>query len=162
MAVPPAASSLSLRNGPLPVRPAWPGTAALFHTTPAVPPGLRVLFAQGGIGNVGEINVCLPKKRPRHLVFSWDVSPLPANQRIERTPTKHVLRQTVARPKAKAAGLLLDTELVDGNEVERIIEYAKKNHADLLVVSLRQDTLLIGQPAREIAARSPCALLGVR
>jgi hypothetical protein len=29
----------------------------------------------------------------------------------------------------------------------------------LLVVGLRQDTLLIGQPAREIAARSPCALL---
>ena len=94
--------------------------------------------------------------------FSWDVSPLPAKQWIERTRTKHTLHQTAARQKANAAGVSLDTELVDGDEVDRIIESAKKNHADLLVVGLRQDTLLIEQPAKKIAARSPCALLGVR
>jgi len=94
--------------------------------------------------------------------FSWDVSPLPAKQWIERTRTKHTLHQTAARQKANAAGVSLDTELVDGDEVDRIIEFAKKNHADLLVVGLRQDTFLIEQPAKKIAARSPCALLGVR
>jgi nucleotide-binding universal stress UspA family protein len=94
--------------------------------------------------------------------FSWSVSPLPAEQWIERTRTKHTLHQTAARQKANAAGVSLDTELVDGDEVDRIIESAKKNHADLLVVGLRQDTLLIDQPAKKIAARSPCALLGVR
>jgi nucleotide-binding universal stress UspA family protein len=94
--------------------------------------------------------------------FSWAVSPLPAEQWIERTRTKHTLHQTAARQKANAAGVSLDTELVDGDEVDRIIESAKKNHADLLVVGLRQDTLLIEQPAKKIAARSPCALLGVR
>jgi nucleotide-binding universal stress UspA family protein len=95
--------------------------------------------------------------------FSWDVSPLPANRWIERTRTKHTLRQTAARQTAKAAGIRLDTELVDdGDEVDRIIESAKRNRADLLVVGLRQDTLLIDQPAKEIAARSPCALLCVR
>jgi nucleotide-binding universal stress UspA family protein len=94
--------------------------------------------------------------------FSWAVSPLPAEQWIERTRTKHTLHQTAARQKANAAGVSLDTELVDGDGVDRIIESAKKNHADLLVVGLRQDTLLIEQPAKTIAARSPCALLGVR
>ena len=94
--------------------------------------------------------------------FSWDVSPLPAKQWIERTRTKHTLHQTAARQKANAAGVSLDTELVDGDEIDSIIESAKKNHADLLVVGLRQDTLLIEQPAKKIAARSPCALLGVR
>jgi nucleotide-binding universal stress UspA family protein len=93
--------------------------------------------------------------------FSWDVSPLPAKQWIERTRAKHTLHQTAARQKANAAGISLDTELVDGDEVDRIIESAKKHHADLLVVGLRQDTLLIEQPAKKIAARSPCALLGV-
>jgi len=94
--------------------------------------------------------------------FSWDVSPLPAKRWIERTRTKHTLHQTAARQKANAAGVSLDTELVDGDEIDSIIESAKKNHADLLVVGLRQDTLLIEQPAKKIAARSPCALLGVR
>lgn len=94
--------------------------------------------------------------------FSWDVSPLPAEQWIERTRTKHTLHQTAARQKANAAGVSLDAELVDGDEVDGIIKSAKKNHADLLVVGLRQDTLLIEQPAKKIAARSPCALLGVR
>jgi nucleotide-binding universal stress UspA family protein len=94
--------------------------------------------------------------------FSWDVSPLPAREWIERTRTKHILRQAAARQKAKAAGIWLDTELVDGDEVDRIIESAKKTHADLLVVGLRQHTLLMEQPAKEIAAHSPCALLGVR
>jgi nucleotide-binding universal stress UspA family protein len=94
--------------------------------------------------------------------FSWDVSPLPAKQWIERTRTKHTLHQSAARQKANAAGVSFDTELVDGDEVDRIIEFAKKNHADLLVVGLRQDTFLIEQPAKKNAARSPCALLGVR
>jgi len=94
--------------------------------------------------------------------FSWDVSPLPAKRWIERTRTKHTLHQTAARQKANAAGVSLDTELVDGDEIDSIIESAKKNYADLLVVGLRPDTLLIEQPAKKIAARSPCALLGVR
>lgn len=93
--------------------------------------------------------------------LSWAVSPLPVNQWIERTRTRHISRQTAARQKAKAAGIWLDTELVDGDEIDRIIESAKEHHADLLVVALRQHTLLIGY-TREIAARSPCALLGVR
>jgi nucleotide-binding universal stress UspA family protein len=66
-----------------------------------------------------------------------------------------------ARQKAKVAGLLLDSELVDGDEIDRIIESAKKHHTDLLVIGLRQHSLLIGQPAKEIAARSPCALLAI-
>ena len=94
--------------------------------------------------------------------FSWDVSPLPAKQWIERTRTKHTLHQSAARQKANAAGVSLETELVDGDDVDRIIESAKKNDADLLVVGLRQDTFLIEQPAKKNAARSPCALLGVR
>jgi nucleotide-binding universal stress UspA family protein len=99
---------------------------------------------------------------PLPIYFSWDVSPLPAMQWVERSRTKHALHQTAARQKANAAGVSLDTELVDGDEVDSIIESAKKYHADLLVVGLRQDTLLIEQPAKKIAARSPCALLGVR
>jgi nucleotide-binding universal stress UspA family protein len=93
--------------------------------------------------------------------LSWAVSAVPVDQWIERNRTKHTLRQTSARQKAKVAGLLLDSELVDGDEIDRIIESAKKHHTDLLVMGLRQHSLLIGQPAKEIAARSPCALLAI-
>jgi nucleotide-binding universal stress UspA family protein len=58
--------------------------------------------------------------------FSWAVSPLPAEQWIERTRTKHTLHQTAARQKTIAAGVSLDTELVDGDEVDRIIESRKE------------------------------------
>ena len=37
-----------------------------------------------------------------------------------------------------------------------------KTHADLLVVALRQDIILIEQPAKKITERSPRALLGVK
>jgi nucleotide-binding universal stress UspA family protein len=93
--------------------------------------------------------------------LSWAVSAVPVDQWIERNRTRHTSHQTAARQKARAAGLRLDTELVDGDEVDRIIESAKKNHADLLIVGLRQHPSVIGQPAKEIAARSPCAFLAI-
>ena len=57
----------------------------------------------------------------------------------------------------------------DSSEADRALDVAinltKALHAelriDLLVVGLRQNTPLIRTTAKEIAARSPCALLGV-
>jgi nucleotide-binding universal stress UspA family protein len=105
---------------------------------------------------------------PPPTYLSWAVSALPiikqfllVAQWIENKQTKYALLQTSARQKAKAAGLWLDTELVNGDEVDSIIGSAKRHQADLLILGMRKHSLL-GHTATDLAQRAPCALMGVR
>jgi nucleotide-binding universal stress UspA family protein len=64
--------------------------------------------------------------------------------------------------RAKAAGLMLDAELISGDEVGTIIECTIKHHSDLLVLGMRKHTWLIGSTTRDLSERAPCALLGIK
>ena len=55
-------------------------------------------------------------------------------------------------------GVSLDTELVDGDEVDRIIESAKKNHADLLPVV----GPAAGHPPDRATGQENCRTVSVR
>jgi nucleotide-binding universal stress UspA family protein len=70
--------------------------------------------------------------------------------------------QTRARQRARAAGLWLDTDLVDGDEVGSIVECARSYGADLLVLGMPRHRFSIGHTGKAIAESSPCPLLGVR
>ncbi|HEY4049507.1 MAG TPA: universal stress protein [Acidobacteriaceae bacterium] len=98
---------------------------------------------------------------PLPAYFSWAVSAPLAIQWSDDKRTKYALLQEDARQRAKAAGLWLETQLVNGNEVDSIIQCAKKYRADLLVLGMRQHTLLMGHTAKDVAERSPCTLMGV-
>ena len=98
---------------------------------------------------------------PLPAYFSWAVSAPLAIQWSDDKRTKYALLQEDARQRAKAAGLWLETQLINGNEVDSIIQCAKKYRADLLVLGMRQHTLLMGHTAKDVAERSPCTLMGV-
>lgn len=99
---------------------------------------------------------------PLPAYFSWAVSAVPVIQWSREKRMKYTSLQTSARQKAKAAGLWLDAELINGDEVDCIIECARKYRADLLILGMPRHALLIGHTAKEIAERSPCALMGIR
>jgi Universal stress protein family len=76
-----------------------------------------------------------------------------------RGPNIHCIKPPLGKkrmPLASRSNWLMGMELTESSSPLRKITQI------LLVVGLRQDTLLIEQPAKKIAERSPCALLGVR
>jgi nucleotide-binding universal stress UspA family protein len=105
---------------------------------------------------------------PPPTYLSWVLSALPVIKQLllvaqwsEKKLKKYTSLQTNARQRAKAAGLWLETELVNGDEVDSIIGSAKRHQADLLILGMRKHSLL-GHTATDLAQRAPCALMGVR
>ena len=98
---------------------------------------------------------------PPPAYFSWAFSALPAVRWNDDKRRKYALLQADARERAKAAGVWLETGLVNGDEVDSIIECAKKYGADLLILGMQQHTLLMGHTGEDVADRSPCTLMGV-
>ena len=95
--------------------------------------------------------------------YSFAVSAVPAWHWTEEKRARYSALQTEARQQAKAAGVALDTELISGDEVGSIVECAKKQHSDLLVLGLRKHSwLMTGHTAQDIAERAPCAVLGIK
>ncbi len=72
---------------------------------------------------------------------------------LQKTALKHALD----------SGITADAVLVDGEEVGSIIETAKRDHADLLVIGLRKHAgfELASGTAHHLAQQSPCPLLAV-
>lgn len=50
---------------------------------------------------------------------------------------------------------VLGAELINGNEVDSIIESAKKYEADLLILGMRKHRLLMGHTATDIVEQLP-------
>jgi nucleotide-binding universal stress UspA family protein len=76
--------------------------------------------------------------------------------------TKYTLLQAKARKSAEDAGLAIEAELSNGDEVESILKAARHNQSDLLVIGMPKHNWIIGHTAQEVAEGVPCALLGVR
>src|ERR1700731_968168 len=94
--------------------------------------------------------------------YSFAVSAVPAFNWTEEKRTRYGALQAEARQQVKAAGVVLDAELISGDEVGSIVECTKRHHSDLLVLGMRKHKLLMGNTTRKIVERAPCALLGVR
>src|SRR5258707_6496628 len=94
--------------------------------------------------------------------YSFAVSAVPAWNWTEEKRIRYSALQA-ARQQAKAAGIVLDAELISGDEVGSIVECAKRHHSDLLVLGLRKHSWLIaGHTSQDIAERAPCAVLGIK
>jgi nucleotide-binding universal stress UspA family protein len=58
-------------------------------------------------------------------------------------------------------GIFPDAELVAGSEVHTILKCAKQYQADLIVMGMRNRTIVTDRTTQDVAERSPCAVLGV-
>ena len=73
--------------------------------------------------------------------------------------------QTEAEEAARQEGIALTTELVEGDEVEAIVEYAVRTDSDLLVVGIHRHPLLLSRlwnhTAHDLSQRVASNILGV-
>jgi nucleotide-binding universal stress UspA family protein len=71
---------------------------------------------------------------PLPSYYSFVISAVPAVHwtQTEEKRARYSALQAEARRQAKAAGLVLDTESISGDEVGTIIDCTKKHHSDLL------------------------------
>jgi nucleotide-binding universal stress UspA family protein len=95
--------------------------------------------------------------------YSFAINAAPASNWTEEKRARYIALQAEARQKAKAAGVVLDAELISGDEVDSIIKCAKSHHSELLVLGMRKHNWLVaGHTAQNIAERAPCAVLGIK
>jgi nucleotide-binding universal stress UspA family protein len=95
--------------------------------------------------------------------YSFAVSSVPAWNWTEEKRIRYGALQAEARQQAKAAGVVLDAELISGDEVGSVVKCAERHHADLLVLGMRKHSwLMTGHTAHDIAERAPCAVLGIK
>jgi len=100
---------------------------------------------------------------PLPIYYSFATIAAPAIHWTEEKRTKYSALQAEARQEALAEGIVLDAELISGDEVGSIVECAKRHHSDLLVLGMRQHSWLIaGHTAQDVAERAPCAVLGIK
>ena len=69
--------------------------------------------------------------------------------------------QCNARLQMSRAGIFPDAELIAGNEVRTILRCAKEYNADLIVMGMRNRTIVTDRLTQDVAARSLCAVLEV-
>lgn len=94
--------------------------------------------------------------------YSFAVFATPGVRWIADHRSRSEAIQRKACQAAEADGLAVTPRLIDGEEVNTIIQCAKKYGTDLLVLGMRDHTLLMTHTGHDIADHSPCALLGVR
>jgi nucleotide-binding universal stress UspA family protein len=95
--------------------------------------------------------------------YSFAVSSVPAWNWTEEKRIRYGALQAEARQQAKAAGVVFDAELINGDEVNTIVECAKRHHSDLLVLGMRRHSwLMAGHTSQDVAERAPCSVLGIK
>ena len=73
--------------------------------------------------------------------------------------------QTRAQQAAQREGVILTTELVEGDEVQAIVECIQRNHSDLLVLGLHRHSLLFSRlwnhTTHDLVQQLSSSILGV-
>ena len=95
--------------------------------------------------------------------YSFAASVVPAWNGTEERQVRYSALQARARQQANASGVVFDAELINGDEVNTIVECAKRHHSDLLVLGMRKHSwLMTGHTSQDVAERAPCAVLGIK
>ena len=99
--------------------------------------------------------------KPLPACFSFAVSAVFAHlwkrAQLQKCSALHIhARQQMAK-----AGIFPAAELVAGSEVYTILRCAKQYRADLIVMGMRNRTIVTDRTTQDVAERSPCAVLGV-
>jgi nucleotide-binding universal stress UspA family protein len=85
------------------------------------------------------------------------------DERARKWATQHL---AALATKAKAGGVRATTALIEGTPAREITRFAKKKHADLLIIGTHGRTglarLFLGSVANQIVATAPCPVMTVR
>jgi nucleotide-binding universal stress UspA family protein len=99
--------------------------------------------------------------KPIPACFSFAVSAVFAGMWKEAQLKKCAALQIQATREMAKAGIYPDVELVEGDEVRTILKSARQFQADLIVMPLRNRTIITDRTTQDVADRSPCAVMAV-
>lgn len=99
--------------------------------------------------------------KPLPACFSFAVSAVLACMWKEAQLKKCTALQTQARREMAKAGIYPDAELVAGDEVRMILKAARQYQADLIVMPLRNRTIVTDRTTQDVADGAACAVLAV-
>lgn len=101
---------------------------------------------------------------PAYTAFASAVDPSVAQTLKDDRLKFYEQLQEKARNFAKSHGIEIHSYLVEGPHVETIVDFLRKQKADLLVIGLHQRDLHIARlwsTVYELAQDAPCSVLGV-
>jgi nucleotide-binding universal stress UspA family protein len=99
--------------------------------------------------------------KPLPACFSFAISAVFAQMWKHANSQKCSTLHSHAKQQMTKAGIFPGDELVAGSEVHTILRCAKQYQADLIVMGLRNRTIVMDRTTQDVAERSPCAVLGV-
>ncbi len=99
--------------------------------------------------------------KPLPACFSFAVSAVFAHVWKRAQLQKCSALHSNAKQQMARAGIFPDAELLSGSEVHTILRSAKQYRADLIVMGMRNRTIVTDHTTQDVAERSPCAVLGV-
>jgi nucleotide-binding universal stress UspA family protein len=99
--------------------------------------------------------------KPLPACFSFAASAVFAQMWKQSQSQKCSALQSNAKQQMAKAGIFPDAELVAGSEVHTILRCAKRYQANLIVMGMRNRTIVTDRTTQDVAERSPCAVLGV-
>jgi nucleotide-binding universal stress UspA family protein len=99
--------------------------------------------------------------KPLPACFSFAISAVFADIWKNSQQQRCTQLQSQAKQQMAKAGIFPDAEMLAGSEVHTILRCARQYQADLIVMGLRNRTIVTDRTTQDVAERSPCAVLGV-
>lgn len=102
--------------------------------------------------------------RPLYMAYATVLDSSLARTLIEDRRERYELLQAEARARAASHGVDLVTQLVEGQEVDGIIQLLINQQAELLVIGFHLHSFYLSRlwsKAYEVAHNAPCGVLGV-
>lgn len=140
--------------------------AVAFDESPEAQRAFRSALDLAKLAGASVVLVTVVEKLPAYVSYVSAVAPdVPHLLKAERQSFYQDM-QSRAKELAERAGVPIDTRLVEGDEVESLVQAVQQLRPDLLVVGLRRDpggiSSLLGGTAHHLALRAECDLLGIR
>jgi nucleotide-binding universal stress UspA family protein len=114
--------------------------------------------------NAELLTVTVMADLPAYTAFA-DAADSSLTRLLEQDRVKFYKKlQDQARAEMESSGIGFQSHLVEGREVEAIVDFLRQQKADLLVIGLHQRDLHIARlwsTVYELAQDAPCSVLGV-
>jgi nucleotide-binding universal stress UspA family protein len=109
--------------------------------------------------------VAVQERQPLIAVYSEVGAPGETNTLRRETSDFYRTLLANAQQTARGEGLVLLTELVEGPEVQAIVEHVERTHSDLLIMGLHHHASLLGRlwnhTAHDVSQQVGSSILGV-
>jgi nucleotide-binding universal stress UspA family protein len=108
--------------------------------------------------------VTVPVDLPSYTAFAGVADPALPQQLDEARASSYANLEAGAQEHARRHGIKLETHLLEGKPIEAIVDFLRRQKADLLVIGLHQREFHIARlwsTVYELAQDAPCSVLGV-